>query len=767
MKFDKKYDEPIFNHIFLNKLKSINKKNCIGIEHLLNHKKESKLINKKDKIKIENTIKLIKNENFKNIIEFIILEQFKLLQKSLYKNNSYFNTPKFNLAIYNLHHIYNNYKDKINTVIYKILHYCLTKRFIQMNINVILKNIGMFIEHNEILNCKKKQLFNHQKQIFKIFKQYDTNSKFIFYCSQTSSGKTLTPIGLSNAYKIVFMCASKHVGLSLAKTAFNMKKKIGFAFGCNDISHIRINFNAINSYIENNGKKIPDHNDGRLVEIMITDVKSFEYAMLYMKSFNPLENIILFWDEPTIGLDVEKHELHDIISYNWKINQIPNIVFSCATLPKLNKMTKLCNSFKDKFDKPHIEYIESYDQNTNLCLYDNFGNIIMPHRLDYSLEQIKEIMQYHEKKYFKFYSCEECSKFILHYSIYDKSYIHNHFNDKQIFDSYFIKSLYFDLIMQFNEDTWKPFIQSYNDTYPLNTNIENNIFGPEITTKDAFTLTNGPTLYITNNIEKLCKFFIAKSNINEGMINDIYNHIEYNNNIFYKLNKKEKEYQDKIAKFKDNENIMANMRLPEEALTLEREIEKMKNSIYELKIDNIYKPNTRDHFNKWCNKNNIDYQDCNPFTSNIDYDFISNILSLQCLNKIYKFMALLGIGIFSNNIIQNKDNTHFFNEEFTQSENEKYIEFIKELAETKSLYLIIANSDYIYGTNYQFSHCYLGKDMENISQEKIIQCIGRIGRQVINKHFSFRFRSTKNIYTLYSVPDNNNIEIININNLFC
>ena len=93
------------------------------------------------------------------------------------------------------------------------------------------------------------------------------------------------------------------------------------------------------------------------------------------------------------------------------------------------------------------------------------------------------------------------------------------------------------------------------------------------------------------------------------------------------------------------------------------------------------------------------------------------------------------------------------------------MECIKKLAEEKSLYLIIANSDYIYGTNYQFSHCYLGKDMKNMSQEKIIQCIGRIGRQEKNKHFSFRFRSKQQIDLLYAITENN-IESINMNKLF-
>ena len=113
----------------------------------------------------------------------------------------------------------------------------------------------------------------------------------------------------------------------------------------------------------------------------------------------------------------------------------------------------------------------------------------------------------------------------------------------------------------------------------------------------------------------------------------------------------------------------------------------------------------------------------------------------------------------------NKSLLSSMSEDEIYRESNKYVEIIKSLAENKSLYLVIADSDYIYGTNYQFSHCYLGKDIQDISQEKIIQCIGRIGLKEKNKHFSFRFRSTEQIETLYSIPEIN-IEADNIKSLF-
>ena len=42
--------------------------------------------------------------------------------------------------------------------------------------------------------------------------------------------------------------------------------------------------------------------------------------MYYMLAFNDAENIILYWDEPTITLDYDDHEFHSIIKNNWKNN---------------------------------------------------------------------------------------------------------------------------------------------------------------------------------------------------------------------------------------------------------------------------------------------------------------------------------------------------------------------------------------------------------------------------------------------------------------
>jgi len=78
--------------------------------------------------------------------------------------------------------------------------------------------------------------------------------------------------------------------------------------------------------------------------------------------------------------------------------------------------------------------------------------------------------------------------------------------------------------------------------------------------------------------------------------------------------------------------------------------------------------------------------------------------------------------------------------------------------------MIIASSDYIYGTNYQFCHGFLSKDL-NLTQEKIIQAMGRIGRNNVQQTYTIRFRDDEQILKLFT-SETDKPEIINMNRLF-
>ena len=107
---------------------------------------------------------------------------------------------------------------------------------------------------------------------------------------------------------------------------------------------------------------------------------------------------------------------------------------------------------------------------------------------------------------------------------------------------------------------------------------------------------------------------------------------------------------------------------------------------------------------------------------------------------------MMGIGVFlENNCVE-------------------YKEIMKKLAQDQKLYLIIASSDYIYGTNYQFCHGYIGKDLENMTQEKTIQALGRIGRSNYQQKYSVRFRDDDLIKKIF-LNDTNKPEVLNMNKL--
>ena len=140
-----------------------------------------------------------------------------------------------------------------------------------------------------------------------------------------------------------------------------------------------------------------------------------------------------------------------------------------------------------------------------------------------------------------------------------------------------------------------------------------------------------------------------------------------------------------------------------------------------------YIPNTSEHQSHW-NRTGKLVQ--NAFKPDIDDNCICDIMALDVSSQL-KLLLLLGIGMFVN------------------QPNIKYMEIMKKLATNQQLFLIIASSDYIYGTNYQFCHGFIGKDLLNMTQQKTIQGLGRIGRGNIQQTYTVRFRDNEIIRKLF------------------
>jgi hypothetical protein len=285
-----------------------------------------------------------------------------------------------------------------------------------------------------------------------------------------------------------------------------------------------------------------------------------------------------------------------------------------------------------------------------------------------------------------------------------------------------------------------------------------------LTTADAHTLTDGPTIFLTEDVKKIGNFYIQQSNISSIVFQTIIAKISKNNEIAEKIETLEsfiREEQSKtftsdskthkstglIEKSSSNKDTSASSsesdRLTNHTQKMMDEMNRLRGEIRTITLDPIYIPNSKPHQQIWTPTGEV-YE--NAFLANIDDDTTKMIMSLGIDNNL-KVLLLLGIGIFME-----KPNIH-------------YMEIMKRLADAQRLFIIIASSDYIYGTNYQFSHGFIGKDLMNMTQQKTLQAMGRIGRNKIQQDYTVRFRDDDMIMKLFKEPEHN-IEAINMSALF-
>jgi hypothetical protein len=181
-----------------------------------------------------------------------------------------------------------------------------------------------------------------------------------------------------------------------------------------------------------------------------------------------------------------------------------------------------------------------------------------------------------------------------------------------------------------------------------------------------------------------------------------------------------------------------------EVIKINEDLDILRQMIKTATLNDLFIPNKKIHKAKWAEGLKVE----TAFTSDIDDIDIISIMALLDVDDSWKILLLLGIGVFT---------TH---------ESIEYTEIMKRLADEQKLFLIIADSDYIYGTNYQFCHGYLSKDLA-LTQEKIIQALGRVGRNNIQQEYSVRFRDDEHVKMLFrKTSSESKPEVINMNLLF-
>ena len=711
-KFNKKYNINYNLEVDNSNLKKMKKADTIRIS-----KYSEKDVLKNYKIYENVIIKLLKNylSNKKPKYYFTL---FKLIKYNVSGFNKY-------LKVYVMH-IISEFKNSINK----------TK---------LLKKASEYIEQNEYLSKYEDiTLYDHQKKLFNTFKE--KNSKIILYQAPTGTGKTISPIGLINNYTIIFTCAAKHVGLQLAKSCISLEIPIAIAFGCKSPDDIRLHYFSAKDFIRNRnsgGVFKVDNTNGEKVKLIITDVQSYSVAMNYILAFNNEKDVIWYWDEPTISLDYVDHDFHKILKNNWDNNLVSKIILSSATLPNYDEIRPVLENYKRKFNGDAIT-IKSYDCKKTIPLINSKGCIVVPHLYYNDYDLFKKSIKFLEKNktILRYIDLGKICEFIV--------YVNKHFDISEIYkiDKYFdnINDITINNIKLYYLRLCKYIDINKFETVRNNLKIDN-IYNSciKITTNDAHTLTNGPTIFMTNDVEKMALFYLRASNIPSKELDDILDIIDENMEYKSELEKILKNEKERLAKI--NSKILDSGRESEQEIKLQKQFNKklavITSKIKKVQLKSKYIPNSHEHYELWNNDNN---KPDNVFTSNIDDEDVENIINLD-VNKEWKILLLMGIGVF------------------TKFTDVKYLDVMKKLAENQQLYLIIASSDYIYGTNYQFCHGYLAKDLVNLTQEKMIQAFGRVGRKNIKNSYTIRIRDNNVINKLF-LEEENKIEVENMNKLF-
>jgi len=196
---------------------------------ILNSIKEKPLKNIKsaDKIRLDNMIANIVN-NRDLIVEYKFLDFAKEMIQCYAKHDS-----GYVFYLYTLMQLRNVSVSKLNCHVMDFIDRCIDFLQRDIQLNQIIQGAYEFIEKNpNLFKYGDISLFQHQKELFSYFKSVDqttTCGNLVLYIAPTGTGKTLSPIGLSCGYRVIFVCAARHVGMALAKSAV-VKQQMIFVF---------------------------------------------------------------------------------------------------------------------------------------------------------------------------------------------------------------------------------------------------------------------------------------------------------------------------------------------------------------------------------------------------------------------------------------------------------------------------------------------------------------------------------------------------------
>lgn len=233
------------------------------------------------------------------------------------------------------------------------------------------------------------------------------------------------------------------------------------------------------------------------------------------------------------------------------------MVLSSATLPQRNEISDTIMDFCGRFDNVDVHEIISYDCKKTIPLLNREGFIEMPHYLHSEYLKVLEVVEHCKlhKTLLRYIDLNEAVKFIMTVQriqkeknddtliddiIADNRYtVETHFTDIDTLTMANIKMFYLDLLGNLNPTAY-PLI--YNELCGLRKKAqESNV---NIVTTDAHTLTDGPTIFLADDIHKIAQFYIQSAKIPSYVLKEVMDKIVFNRNLHEQIKVLEKDLED-------------------------------------------------------------------------------------------------------------------------------------------------------------------------------------------------------------------------------
>jgi hypothetical protein len=217
--------------------------------------------------------------------------------------------------------------------------------------------------------------------------------------------------------------------------------------------------------------------------------------------------------------------------------------------------------FRDKFENAAIHTITSYDCKKSISVLSKDGFCSLPHTMFPKWEELQECIAFcdENKSILRYFDLSEVVRFITYMTGTERK---NMVKERYHIENYFsggigditmnqLKLFYLDLLRGISREHWETvFIELTADaTHKFSKRSvstgKNISAGIQLTTEDAYTLTDGPTIFLTEDVNKIGQFYIQQTDIPKVVFQQILSTITQNSKLSDRIERLEKDLEDK------------------------------------------------------------------------------------------------------------------------------------------------------------------------------------------------------------------------------